>query len=397
MRACTAGHRPATRLLQSCAARSGAGLHSGEWRNRQTRRLQVPVSFGMWGFKSPLAHSIDDVKMLVRALKWLVAGVRHGPVTTGTPDGALPASTIPSSSAAGSAPNGPSTRPLAAGPATPRTSFGKTGRRPAGPSGHHEHARWAAVNRWRHHELDRIDRQLADHWADAILAGVGQDDPLAYGLESQETPHRSRRRGTSTTLPPPPVTGPSAVTPPTTEPGVRSLEDGPHGRHRTRVRSGVPSTTRAFGMPRWRCQPCGSLMPRCRCRCGRRDRRADEAVTASSERLPPTANSVAWTRRRSSQSSDLQSSLRADEVLAAGVFVAAARRPRGPGDAHLVRRRVARPGGRGRHRCPQGPSLSTAAARRHQARALRERADCGGWAWATAPAPRRRCPRRPPG
>src|SRR5689334_13231134 len=28
----------------------------GEWRNWQTRRLQVPVSERMWGFKSPLAH-----------------------------------------------------------------------------------------------------------------------------------------------------------------------------------------------------------------------------------------------------------------------------------------------------------------------------------------------------
>src|SRR3954451_8400050 len=31
-------------------------LHSGEWRNRQTRWLQVPVSERTWGFKSPLAH-----------------------------------------------------------------------------------------------------------------------------------------------------------------------------------------------------------------------------------------------------------------------------------------------------------------------------------------------------
>jgi hypothetical protein len=31
--------------------------HSGEWRNWQTRRIQVPVSERMWGFKSPLAHS----------------------------------------------------------------------------------------------------------------------------------------------------------------------------------------------------------------------------------------------------------------------------------------------------------------------------------------------------
>ena len=31
-------------------------FHSGEWRNRQTRWLQVPVFARMWGFKSPLAH-----------------------------------------------------------------------------------------------------------------------------------------------------------------------------------------------------------------------------------------------------------------------------------------------------------------------------------------------------
>ena len=30
----------------------------GEWRNWQTRRLQVPVSERMWGFKSPLAHRL---------------------------------------------------------------------------------------------------------------------------------------------------------------------------------------------------------------------------------------------------------------------------------------------------------------------------------------------------
>ena len=30
----------------------------GEWRNWQTRRLQVPVSSGSWGFKSPLAHHV---------------------------------------------------------------------------------------------------------------------------------------------------------------------------------------------------------------------------------------------------------------------------------------------------------------------------------------------------
>ena len=31
-------------------------LHSGEWRNRQTRWIQVPVSERMCGFKSRLAH-----------------------------------------------------------------------------------------------------------------------------------------------------------------------------------------------------------------------------------------------------------------------------------------------------------------------------------------------------
>src|SRR5262245_26951644 len=30
--------------------------HSGEWRNWQTRRIQVPVFARTWGFKSPLAH-----------------------------------------------------------------------------------------------------------------------------------------------------------------------------------------------------------------------------------------------------------------------------------------------------------------------------------------------------
>src|SRR5207302_9977176 len=32
------------------------GFPTGEWRNWQTRRIQVPVSERTWGFKSPLAH-----------------------------------------------------------------------------------------------------------------------------------------------------------------------------------------------------------------------------------------------------------------------------------------------------------------------------------------------------
>ena len=34
-----------------------ASLSSREWRNWQTRWLQVPVPERVWGFKSPLAHS----------------------------------------------------------------------------------------------------------------------------------------------------------------------------------------------------------------------------------------------------------------------------------------------------------------------------------------------------
>jgi hypothetical protein len=30
--------------------------HSREWRNRQTRWIQVPVPERVWGFNSPLAH-----------------------------------------------------------------------------------------------------------------------------------------------------------------------------------------------------------------------------------------------------------------------------------------------------------------------------------------------------
>jgi conjugative relaxase-like TrwC/TraI family protein len=45
------------------------------------------------------------------------------------------------------------------------------------------HARWVQANQWRQVDLDRIDRQLADHWTDTVLAAVSQDDPLAYGLD----------------------------------------------------------------------------------------------------------------------------------------------------------------------------------------------------------------------
>ncbi len=41
----------------------------GEWRNWQTRRLQVPVSERMWGFKSPLAHRSTS-KLLIPKFQW---------------------------------------------------------------------------------------------------------------------------------------------------------------------------------------------------------------------------------------------------------------------------------------------------------------------------------------
>jgi hypothetical protein len=50
-----------------------------------------------------------------------------------------------------------------------------------------EHSRWVAANQWRHHDIARIDQQLADHWTGVVLEAVHQDDPLAYGLERLRT------------------------------------------------------------------------------------------------------------------------------------------------------------------------------------------------------------------
>jgi hypothetical protein len=46
-----------------------------------------------------------------------------------------------------------------------------------------DHRRWAAANQWRHDEIARIDRHLADHWTDTVLTAVRQDDPLAFGID----------------------------------------------------------------------------------------------------------------------------------------------------------------------------------------------------------------------
>ena len=43
-----------------------------EWRNWQTRRIQVPVPARVWGFKSPLAHDVNGRRLLLTSL--LTAG-----------------------------------------------------------------------------------------------------------------------------------------------------------------------------------------------------------------------------------------------------------------------------------------------------------------------------------
>jgi conjugative relaxase-like TrwC/TraI family protein len=41
---------------------------------------------------------------------------------------------------------------------------------------------WEHANQWHHREIGRIDRQLAEHWTNVVLAAVHQGEPLAYGL-----------------------------------------------------------------------------------------------------------------------------------------------------------------------------------------------------------------------
>jgi hypothetical protein len=48
-----------------------ASIGEREWRNWQTRTVQVRVPVRAWGFKSPLAHHADGVN-----LRWL--GRRDG-------------------------------------------------------------------------------------------------------------------------------------------------------------------------------------------------------------------------------------------------------------------------------------------------------------------------------
>src|SRR3954447_22609580 len=40
-------------------------VSTGEWRNWQTRRIQVPVSERTWGLNSPLAHSLHPDRTVV--------------------------------------------------------------------------------------------------------------------------------------------------------------------------------------------------------------------------------------------------------------------------------------------------------------------------------------------
>ena len=58
--------RPCSSARPACDARESwptgnRCLHSREWRNWQTRRIQVPVPARVWGFKSPLAHPSSRV------------------------------------------------------------------------------------------------------------------------------------------------------------------------------------------------------------------------------------------------------------------------------------------------------------------------------------------------
>ena len=54
--------------------------HSGRVAEWQTRWLQVPVSFGTWGFKSPFAHSerFYELRRKVTIQIWVVTFVLGG-------------------------------------------------------------------------------------------------------------------------------------------------------------------------------------------------------------------------------------------------------------------------------------------------------------------------------
>ncbi len=51
-----------------CLLRANLARHSREWRNRQTRTVQVRVPERAWGFNSPLAHREIAMKVPVRAV-----------------------------------------------------------------------------------------------------------------------------------------------------------------------------------------------------------------------------------------------------------------------------------------------------------------------------------------
>jgi hypothetical protein len=60
-----------------------ATSHTREWRNRQTRRIQVPVPARAWGFNSPLAHprrSPGPPSVVGRDLSWATS-CRWPPLT----------------------------------------------------------------------------------------------------------------------------------------------------------------------------------------------------------------------------------------------------------------------------------------------------------------------------
>ena len=53
-----------------------------EWRNRQTRTVQVRVPERVWGFNSPLAHHDETTKLEVTRLRRVFVGHRLSVITT---------------------------------------------------------------------------------------------------------------------------------------------------------------------------------------------------------------------------------------------------------------------------------------------------------------------------
>src|ERR1700730_15500786 len=60
------------------ARRWSAAALAREWRNWQTRRIQVPVPARAWGFKSPLAHLLSALGNTPRSARDTSPGANSG-------------------------------------------------------------------------------------------------------------------------------------------------------------------------------------------------------------------------------------------------------------------------------------------------------------------------------